>query len=44
MRGLLMDRKSGTPLLLMGPRVKKALGLPPGSIRALLTLMTVGFM
>jgi hypothetical protein len=30
--------------LLMGPRVKKALGLPPGSIRALLTLMTVGFM
>jgi len=27
----------------MGPRVKNALGLPPGSIRALLTLMTVGF-
>ena len=43
MRHLLMDRKTGTPLLLMGPRVKKALGLPPGSIRALLTLMTVGF-
>ncbi len=33
----------GTPLLLMAPRVRKTLGLPPGSIRALLTLMTVGF-
>jgi hypothetical protein len=31
------------PLLLMAPRVRKVLGLPPGSIRALLTLMTVGF-
>ena len=27
----------------MAPRAKKTLGLPPGSIRALLTLMTVGF-
>jgi len=31
------------PLLLMAPRVRNVLGLPPGSIRALLTLMTVGF-
>ena len=31
------------PLLLMPPRARKTLGLPPGSIRALLTLMTVGF-
>jgi hypothetical protein len=31
------------PLLLPAPRVTKVLGLPPGSIRALLTLMTVGF-
>ena len=31
------------PLLLMAPRVRMVLGLPPGSIRALLTLMTVGF-
>jgi hypothetical protein len=31
------------PLLLPAPRVRRALGLPPGSIRALLTLMTVGF-
>ena len=38
-----MDRKTGAPLLLMAPRTKKTLGLPPGSIRALLTLMTVGF-
>jgi hypothetical protein len=30
-------------LLLMAPRVRKVLGLPAGSIRALLTLMTVGF-
>ncbi len=29
--------------LLMAPRVRKVLGLPAGSIRALLTLMTVGF-
>jgi hypothetical protein len=27
----------------MAPRQRKVLGLPPGSIRALLTLMTVGF-
>ena len=27
----------------MAPRNRKVLGLPPGSIRALLTLMTVGF-
>jgi hypothetical protein len=27
----------------MAPRVRMVLGLPPGSIRALLTLMTVGF-
>ncbi len=31
------------PLLLAAPRVRKVLGLPPGSIRALLTLMTVGY-
>lgn len=31
------------PLLPMPTRVRKTLGLPPGSIRALLTLMTVGF-
>ena len=43
MRRLLMDRKTRAPLLLMAPRPKKTLGLPPGSIRALLTLMTVGF-
>ncbi len=30
-------------LLLMAPRVRRVLGLPAGSIRALLTLMTVGF-
>jgi len=30
-------------LLLPAPRVRTVLGLPPGSIRALLTLMTVGF-
>ena len=30
-------------LLLTAPRVRRILGLPPGSIRALLTLMTVGF-
>ena len=29
--------------MLMAPRVRRILGLPPGSIRALLTLMTVGF-
>ena len=39
---LLRDRASA-PLLLMAPRSRKVLGLPPGSIRALLTLMTVGF-
>src|SRR6188472_4593407 len=33
----------GRQLLLPAPRVRKVLGLPPGSIRALLTLMTVGF-
>lgn len=27
----------------MAPRQRKVLGLPPGSVRALLTLMTVGF-
>ncbi|EDY17601.1 hypothetical protein CfE428DRAFT_4899 [Chthoniobacter flavus Ellin428] len=30
-------------LLLMAPRTRRVLGLPAGSIRALLTLMTVGF-
>lgn len=30
-------------LLLMAPRIRRVLGLPAGSIRALLTLMTVGF-
>jgi len=30
-------------LLLMAPRPRKVLGLPAGSVRALLTLMTVGF-
>ena len=43
MHRLLMDRKTGAPLLLMAPQPRKILGLPPGSIRALLTLMTVGF-
>jgi hypothetical protein len=33
----------GYQLLLPAPRRKNVLGLPPGSIRALLTLMTVGF-
>ena len=40
---LLRDRTKSAPLLLMPPRQRKVLGLPPGSIRALLTLMTVGF-
>src|SRR5436190_15164116 len=30
-------------LLLPAPRMRMVLGLPPGSIRALLTLLTVGF-
>ena len=42
MQRLLRDR-ANAPLLLMAPRNRKVLGLPPGSIRALLTLMTVGF-
>jgi hypothetical protein len=33
----------GQPLLISAPRGRKVLGLPPGSVRALLTLMTVGF-
>jgi hypothetical protein len=37
------DQSLGLQLLLPPPRVRKVLGLPPGSIRALLTLMTVGF-
>jgi len=43
MQRQLQDRAKGAPLLLMAPRNRKVLGLPPGSIRALLTLMTVGF-
>ena len=43
MQRLLRDHATRVPLLLMAPRVRKVLGLPPGSIRALLTLMTVGF-
>ena len=43
MQRLLRDRAKSAPLLLMAPRNRKVLGLPPGSIRALLTLMTVGF-
>ena len=35
--------KDSAPLLLPAPRRQRVLGLPPGSIRALLTLMTVGF-
>lgn len=38
-----VTKPTGCPLLLVAPRVKKVLGLPPGSIRALLTLMTVGY-
>ena len=43
MQRLLRDHVTRAQLLLMAPRVRKVLGLPPGSIRALLTLMTVGF-